>query len=218
MWTWVALLLGAAAGGRDRGVALAAFFAIGAGFIGCYWAGRVSDAPFGVVTARVFSDGQREQILPGASLSAVDPQFAGQMAAHRIARRARVTIWAMGISGVCCLLVPAMFNTYWLLVVVCLVWGASVVADSAQFSTIVSEVSDKRYIGTALTMQTALGFLLTVVSIRVTGAIATAYGWRVAAATMAIGPALGIIAMWRLMREPREKSVMSDEGFSIVDC
>jgi MFS family permease len=171
MWTWVALLLGAAAGGRDQGVSMAAFFAIAAGFVGCYWAGRVSDA-------------------------------SADADSSRIARRARVTIWAMAVSGVCCLLVPVTFDRYWLLVAVCLVWGASVVADSAQFSTIVSEVSDRRYIGTALTMQTALGFLLTVVSIRVTGAIATSYGWRVAAATMAIGPALGMVAMWRLMRKP----------------
>lgn len=175
MWTWIALLLGAAYGGGsgNRSVAVAAFFAIGAGFIGCYWAGRVSDAS-----------------VP------TEPE--------RIARRSRVTILAMAVSGACCLLVPLTFHIYWLLLLVCLVWGVSVVADSAQFSTIISEVSDRRYIGTALTMQTALGFLLTVVAIRTTGAIATAYGWQTAAASMAIGPALGIVAMWRLMRAPAE--------------
>ena len=180
MWTWIALLLAAAAGGRDRGVAVAAFFAIGAGFVGCYWAGRVSDA------------------------TGKEPADASGGDGARIARRSRVTIIAMAVSGACCLLVPLTFDVYPLLVAVCIVWGASVVADSAQFSTIVSEVSDRRYIGTALTMQTALGFLLTVVAIRATGAIATAYGWRAAAATMAIGPALGIIAMWRLMAQPSE--------------
>jgi hypothetical protein len=87
-----------------------------------------------------------------------------------------------------------------LLVIICLVWGAAVVADSAQFSTIVSEVSDRRYVGTALTVQTAIGFLLTVVSLRVVGAIGANYGWNWAAASMAIGPALGIAAMWRLRR------------------
>ncbi|HSC76923.1 MAG TPA: MFS transporter [Candidatus Acidoferrales bacterium] len=118
----------------------------------------------------------------------------------RVARRARVTIVAMAVSGACCLLAAAFFEHFWLLVVICLVWGAAVVADSAQFSTIVSEVSDRRYVGTALTVQTAIGFLLTVVSLRVVGAIGANYGWNWAAASMAIGPALGIAAMWRLRR------------------
>jgi len=77
------------------------------------------------------------------------------------------------------------------------------VADSAQFSTIVSEVSDRRYVGTALALQTAIGFLLTVFSIQVIGAIGSRYGWRWAAAAMVIGPALGIIAMRRLERSPQ---------------
>ncbi len=121
----------------------------------------------------------------------------------RVARRARVTIVAMAVSGACCLLAAIFFQNFWLLVVICLVWGASVVADSAQFSTIVSEVSDRRYVGTALTVQTAIGFLLTVLSLRVVGAIGANYGWNWAAASMAIGPALGILAMRPLARPSR---------------
>ena len=83
-----------------------------------------------------------------------------------------------------------------------IVWGVSVVADSAQFSTIVTEVADQRYVGTALTMQTAMGFLLTAVSIRVVAAIGLSYGWRWAAASMAAGPLLGIVAMTQLHRAP----------------
>jgi MFS family permease len=82
------------------------------------------------------------------------------------------------------------------------VWGIAVVADSAQFSAIVSEVSDRRYVGTALALQTAIGFFLTVISIRVIGAIGEGYGWHWAAAAMAIGPALGILAMRRLEQSP----------------
>jgi hypothetical protein len=78
----------------------------------------------------------------------------------------------------------------------------AVVADSAQFSTIVSEVSDQRYVGTALTLQTALGFLLTTFSIRAIAWIAAHRGWGLAAAAMAIGPALGVVAMLRLERAP----------------
>lgn len=192
MWTWIAILLGAAHGARDHSVAIAAFCSIGAGFVGCYWAGRISDKGFMTFHEIAPQDSGRTPEEVAADTRNVS--------AHRIASRSMVTIVAMAVSGMCCLLVPLTFDVYPLLLAVCLVWGASVVADSAQFSTIVSEVSDKRYIGTALTMQTALGFLLTVVAIRTTGALAGAYGWRVAAATLAIGPALGIVAMWRLMR------------------
>lgn len=170
MWGWVALLLGASAGGEGRKVAAAAFLSIAIGAVGCFWAGRASDA--------------------GAKLSEES----------RVARRARVTVVAMAASGACCLLAAIVFDRFWLLAAVCIVWGIAVIADSAQFSTIVSEVSDRRYVGTALTLQTMLGFLLTVVSLHVVGAIGANYGWRWAAASMAIGPALGVIAMLRLAR------------------
>jgi MFS family permease len=124
-----------------------------------------------------------------------------QNAASQIARRARVTIIAMAASGACCLLAALVFDIFWLLVTVSLVWGVAVVADSAQFSTIISEVADRRYVGTALALQTAIGFLLTVLSIHVIGAIGSAWGWRWAAASMAVGPALGILAMRRLQRD-----------------
>lgn len=172
MWGWIALLLGASAGGAGGGVAAASFLAIAIGAVGCVWAGRASD--FGSAPA---GDG-------------------------RVARRARVTVVAMAVSGACCLLAAAVFEQFWLLVAVCLVWGIAVIADSAQFSTIITEVSDPRYVGTALTLQTALGFLLTVVSLRVVGAIGAGYGWRWAAASMAVGPALGILAMRLLERAP----------------
>jgi hypothetical protein len=74
-----------------------------------------------------------------------------------------------------------------------------VIADSAQFSTIISEVSDKNYVGTALTCQVALGFLLTAVVIRLMEAIAARYGWNWALASMALGPLLGIWAMTGLI-------------------
>lgn len=172
MWGWMALLLGASAGGQGSRVSAASFLVIAVGAVGCVWAGRASDA--------------------GAGLS-VD---------QRLPRRARVTILSMGVSGACCLLAALVLEHFWLLVLVCLVWGIAVIADSAQFSTIISEVSDPRYVGTALTLQTSLGFLLTVGSLRVVGAIGETYGWQWAAASMALGPALGSLAMWRLARRP----------------
>jgi len=177
MWGWIALILQASAGRHGGAVALAAAIAIASGAIGCVWAGRVADAAAGVKSLE-----------------------------DRIARRARVTIVAMATSGVCCLLAALVFEHYWLLLAVSVVWGVSVVADSAQFSAIVSEVSDRRYVGTALALQTAVGFLLTVISIRVIGAIGETYGWPWAAAAMSIGPALGIVAMRRLhVTEPNSQ-------------
>ena len=118
----------------------------------------------------------------------------------RVAQRSRVTIIAMAVSGACCLTAAVVFDHFWVLLGVALVWGVAVIADSAQFSAIISEVADQRYVGTALALQTALGFLLTVVSLRAIAGVASYAGWRWAAAAMAIGPALGIVATWRLQR------------------
>jgi len=84
---------------------------------------------------------------------------------------------------------------------VSLIWGIAVIADSAQFSAIISEVAEKSYMGTALTLQTALGFLLTALVIRLMAAIASRFGWQIAVASMALGPVLGIWAMTGLMKK-----------------
>jgi len=86
--------------------------------------------------------------------------------------------------------------------VVAIVWGFAVVADSAQFSAAVSELCDSRYVGTALTVQTSLGFLLTAVTIRVIPPIEARFGPGVAFAALALGPVAGIVAMRRLRARP----------------
>lgn len=113
--------------------------------------------------------------------------------------RARVTIWAMAASGVCALVIGWMTGApVWLAVAVALVWGFAVVADSAQFSAIVTEVAPEHAVGTALTLQTALGFLLTSISIAAVPHLRAAGGWPLAFGILAAGPALGILAMSRL--------------------
>jgi sugar phosphate permease len=89
-----------------------------------------------------------------------------------------------------------------LLVVVLLVWGFTVVADSAQFSASISELSPPEYVGTALTIQTGLGFLLTLGSIQIVPILVDASGWSVAFVALAVGPALGTVAMLRLRATP----------------
>ena len=95
--------------------------------------------------------------------------------------RTIVTSAAMAISGSCCLLIGLLFGANpILLLIVAAIWGASVVADSAQFSACVTELGDPQYIGTALTLQTCLGFLLTTISIELIPRIEASLGWRYA--------------------------------------
>jgi MFS family permease len=172
-WAWIALMLRESAtltGDVSMNVKVLTFSVIGVGSFGCWWAGRIAD---------------RVPAAPDAE-------------AARIRQRSMVTIVAMAVSGSCCLLAAFFFRDFYAMATISLIWGISVIADSAQFSAIISEVSDQRYVGTALTLQTAVGFLLTAISIRVTAAIGENYGWRLAAASLAIGPVLGIIAMLQL--------------------
>jgi sugar phosphate permease len=129
------------------------------------------------------------------------------LAADRTGRTA-VTSWAMAISGLCCLVVGRFFAApAGLLLAVAAVWGASVVADSAQFSACVTELADPRYMGTALTIQTCVGFLLTTVSIELVPVAVRAVGWPWAFAILAPGPALGIAAMLRLRGLPESARI-----------
>jgi len=115
--------------------------------------------------------------------------------------RTRTTILSMTISGGCCLVIGAAVPLGpWIVTGIALVWGFAVVADSAQFSTSISELAEPEYMGTMLTTQTALGFLLTIITIRLLPPVADLVGWRWAFAPLAIGPALGSVAMWRLMQ------------------
>ena len=113
--------------------------------------------------------------------------------------RAVVTIASMAVSGACCIAAAAVYGvTPPIVVALMLVWGMAVVADSAQFSTALTEVADPGYVGTAVTAQTAIGFAITVVSIRLLPTVRDAVGWRYAFLFLAVGPALGIVAMARV--------------------
>ncbi|GHC17099.1 MFS transporter [Aidingimonas halophila] len=110
--------------------------------------------------------------------------------------RAKATSLAMGLSGGCALIIGFLSGAPIALVLaVGLIWGFWVVADSAQFSTLVTEVADQSYVGTALTLQLAIGFTLTVPTLWLIPIVANALGWGAAFALLAIGPALGIAAM-----------------------
>ena len=125
--------------------------------------------------------------------------LAGRMADER--GRAVVAGGAMAISGACALLSAVVFGTpAWVVVPVMLVWGATVVADSAQFSAMVTETASPQTRGTALTVQTALGFLLTMITIWGVPRLAEVISWRWAFVGLAAGPVLGVLAMVRFRR------------------
>jgi MFS family permease len=128
------------------------------------------------------------------------------LAADRLGRTA-VTIGSLAISGMCALSAGFLFDEPALLTMLCLVWGFAVVADSAQFSAAVSELSDERYVGTALTLQTSLGFLLTLATIQILPPLIDGLGWKWGFAVLALGPAAGIVCMARLRALPEARAM-----------
>jgi MFS family permease len=115
--------------------------------------------------------------------------------------RARLTIGAMAVSGASALLVALSFGgSWWVLGPLALIWGFFVIADSAQFSVLVTESVPPYAVGTALALQVSLGFLLTTLTIQLIPPLVENAGWGSAFGLLAVGPMLGIMAMWRLMR------------------
>jgi MFS family permease len=154
----------------------------------------------------------RHGAQPGAALAgagvvafgAIAAGGAGSVAAglwaDRLGRE-RVTIVSLAMSGSCALVVGWLAAApLWVLVPLVLVWGFAIVADSAQFSALVTEVAPGHGVGTALTLQTSLGFLLSAVSIWLTFRVSAAWGWGVAFSLLAVGPVLGIWQMSLLKR------------------
>ncbi|WP_049906765.1 MFS transporter [Halorubrum tebenquichense] len=127
--------------------------------------------------------------------------------------RTTVTATSMVISGSATVLAGIVFGApVWLVTPFVLLWGFVIVADSAQFSAAVTELADPNYVGSALTLQTALGFLLTIGSIQLTPAVAEIVGWRWAFAPLVVGPLLGTISMILLRRHPDASKLADGVG------
>lgn len=126
--------------------------------------------------------------------------------------KARIARAAMTASAVCALATPLAYGRHpaWLVLLVA-VWGFAVVADSAQFSALVSEYAPPDAVGTALTLQTSLGFLLTMVTIDALPRIAGMVGWQWACCLLAAGPVAGSLAMSRLPGTPRPEGTGNGE-------
>jgi MFS family permease len=196
----------------NRGVRLSTF-----GYLGHMWelyAMWTWTAAF--LAASAAAAGYGDGWVPTATFAIIAVGGAGAWLAGLYADRRGRTLAAgaaMAVSGSCALATPVLFGLSPLVVVpVFLVWGVAVVADSAQFSAMVVETSDDAVRGTALALQTALGFLLTLVTIRGVPILADAWGWRWAFPVLALGPALGIVAMVRLRRSPAAAALAGGLG------
>ncbi len=147
-----------------------------------------------------------------AGFAAIGAGAIGCLVAGALADRWGRTIVAGGslaLSGACCLAVGWFFPSPGLLTWICVLWGFAVVADSAQFSAAVSELSDPRYVGTALTVQTSLGFLLTLPAIWIVPHLVSRIGWAWTFTVLAAGPAFGLVSMGRLRRLPEAARMAS---------
>jgi MFS family permease len=134
------------------------------------------------------------------AIGAIGCVIAGKLA-DRLGRTT-VTIGSLIASGSCAIIAGFLISSPLALTALSLVWGFTIVADSAQFSAAVSELTNPKYVGTALTVQTSLGFLLTLVTIQIVPEISDAIGWQYALPTLALGPLVGIIGMYRLRQLP----------------
>ena len=127
--------------------------------------------------------------------------------------RTLITSVAMTLSGACALAAGLAFgHPLAVLVPLLLVWGITVVADSAQFSAAVSELAPRELVGTALTLQTSLGFLLTCLTIYLLPWVAARIGWRWTMSLLALGPACGVWAMLTLRRRPEAAALAGGRG------
>ena len=179
---------------RNRGVRLASL-----GYFGHMWELYAAWAWF-LVLARAAGFGPRGAAYATFAMIGIGALgcWAGGVLGDRWGR-AETTSLAMAVSGICAVAVGLLVDVSpWLVLAVGLVWGVAVVADSAQFSTAVTELADQSYVATALALQLAIGFTLTVATIWLVPVLEEAVGWRWAFAFLAPGPALGIAAMLRL--------------------
>ena len=158
------------------------------------------------------SAGWSEQFARAAGFSVIAIGGVGSLLAGKFADklgRTTITSWSMIISGSCALIVGLFFNDPVIVTVISLIWGLTVVADSAQFSAAVSELTDSRYVGTALALQTGMGFLLTMVSIRIIPTLAELIGWNYVFMMLALGPAFGTWSMIKLRTLPEAEKMAS---------
>ncbi|HEU4478851.1 MAG TPA: MFS transporter, partial [Pyrinomonadaceae bacterium] len=191
---------------KNRGVRLANF-----GYFGHMWELYAMWVWLPVMIRASLGQGSHPALAEVASFLVIGCGAIGCVVAGLLADRVGrtlITSVAMAISGSCCLLIGFLFGgSPVLILAVAALWGATIVADSAQFSTCVTELGNQQYMGTALTIQTCIGFLLTSISIELVPVFLKIAGWRYAFAILAPGPLLGVLAMLRLRSLPEARLI-----------
>jgi len=199
---------------RDRGVRLACI-----GYFGHMWELYAMWGWVAVFLADVFTARGRggEPAAAAWAAAVIAAGFAGSWWAGAYSDRfgrTRSAALALAVSGACALVIGPLASVapVWLVLAVALVWGASVVADSAQFSTMITELADPAYVGTALTLQLALGFTLTVATLWLVPVLRELGGWSAAFVLLVPGPVVGLVAMLRLKGLPEAARLAGGRG------
>ncbi|HSM54875.1 MAG TPA: MFS transporter, partial [Candidatus Sulfomarinibacteraceae bacterium] len=183
MWTWVPLFL--LSSYRQNG--------------GTGWFARDPEVAAAVVGFAVIAVGGVGSLLAG-------------LIADRWGR-SRTTVLSLLLSGCCAAFIGLLHGRNPLLLsLVALLWGFAIVADSAQYSAAISELSLREYIGTALTLQTSMGFLLTLASIRLIPLLVELIGWQWSFTVLALGPVAGVWAMRSLQHSPAALRLAGGRG------
>jgi MFS family permease len=118
----------------------------------------------------------------------------------------------LAVGGVCSQVIGLFFGQPHVALAVAIVWGATVIPDSPQYSSMITELARGEYVGTALTLQTAMGFLLTILSIRIIPVVVGMIGWSFGFMILGVGPLLGIVSMYRLRRHPDSVKIAQGRG------
>jgi MFS family permease len=125
----------------------------------------------------------------------------GGLLADRIGRT-KFNIIMLIISGSSSLVIGFFFNNTILALIIAVIWGITVVPDSPQYSVMITELSDQDYIGTSLTVQTSVGFGITLISIRLLPSFVHTVSWSFGFTLLALGPLIGILSLILLRKEP----------------
>ena len=185
---------------RDRGTVLASV-----GYFGHMWELYAMWASLALFFGHVFADGDGGAAslatFVAISVGAIGCVGAGRVS-DRFGRTTSASL-AMAVSGMCCLTIGLTVDLpVWIPLSIACLWGVSVIADSAQFSAAITEITDQSFVGTALTLQLAGGFALSAATIGLVPVWVEVLTWRFAFAPLALGPVIGIAAMLCLRRLP----------------
>lgn len=191
---------------RNRNVALA-----NVGYIGHMWELYAMWAWVGAFLAALPAIALRPDanvIAAALAFVSIGAGALGCLAGGRLSDRlgrAESALISLVLSGMSALALSVVGpGPLWVVVPLCVFWGFWVIADSAQFSALVTEHANPQYVGGAVSIQLALGYLTTTVSVWMVPVVAQRWSWSAALAALAIGPAVGAVAMALLARTRKE--------------